>query len=91
MAPENFIEGKDFEITDDGRVIMTRSYLLKRGHCCSSGCKNCPFDFEHSDPTTPQELCLSSSTTHEEEGAELDPLSEENIQLKLHLYEDQID
>ena len=28
---ENFIEGEDFEITSDGKVVMTAKYLSKRG------------------------------------------------------------
>ena len=91
MVPNDFIEGEDFEVTDDGRVVMTKSYLLKRGHCCSSGCKNCPFGFRQSDPTIPHELTLSSDEPALENTPEnQDPLSDENIQLKLNFYEDQI-
>jgi hypothetical protein len=55
----NFIEGKDFEITSDGRVVMTKQYLSKRGRCCNSGCMNCPYGFTEDnkvDPNVPQEL-----------------------------------
>ena len=55
----NFIEGEDFEITRDGKVIMTAKYLSKRGRCCTSGCTNCPYDFsskKNIDPTIPQEF-----------------------------------
>ena len=31
MDSNNFIEGKDFEVTKDGKVVMTESYLLKEG------------------------------------------------------------
>jgi len=54
----NFIEGEDFEITADGKVVMTEKYLSKRGRCCSSGCMNCPYGFtknKNIDPTVPQE------------------------------------
>ena len=92
MVPNDFIEGEDFEVTDDGRVVMTKSYLLKRGHCCSSGCKNCPFGFKQSDPTIPQELNLSTVEAKiESKKTYEDPLSDENIQLKLSFYEDQIE
>ena len=55
----NFIEGEDFEITADGRVVMTAKYLSKRGRCCTSGCLNCPYGFTENkkiDPTIPQEF-----------------------------------
>ncbi len=37
---------------------LSRAFLLKRGHCCKSGCLNCPYGFEE-DPETPQELNFS--------------------------------
>lgn len=36
------IEGEDYVI-ENGLYVFTRSYLLKRGHCCHSGCRNCPY------------------------------------------------
>ena len=32
----------DFYI-EDGKYVFTKEFHLKRGHCCGSGCKNCPF------------------------------------------------
>lgn len=28
---------------EDGKMIMTESYHIKRGSCCGNGCKNCPY------------------------------------------------
>ena len=55
---QSFIEGEDFEISKDGKVVMTAKYLAKRGRCCNSGCSNCPYGFaeKNIDPTVPQEL-----------------------------------
>lgn len=36
------IEGVDF-IIEDGRYVFTSGYLAKRGYCCGSGCRNCPY------------------------------------------------
>ena len=55
----NLIEGEDFEITADGKVVMTEKYLSKRGRCCTSGCLNCPYGFTENkkiDPSIPQEF-----------------------------------
>lgn len=41
-----FEEGKDYYI-EGGRLIMTENYLKKRGICCGSGCKNCPYEPQH--------------------------------------------
>ncbi len=37
------IEGVDYTIDEFGRFVFSASYLLKRGRCCQSGCRNCPF------------------------------------------------
>lgn len=36
------VYGQDF-VYENGFVVMTRYYLLKRGFCCKNGCKNCPY------------------------------------------------
>jgi len=36
------IEGRDFVI-ESGYMVLTREYLLNRGKCCGSGCRNCPY------------------------------------------------
>lgn len=28
-----------------GRMVFTAAYLLKRGHCCESNCRHCPYSF----------------------------------------------
>lgn len=38
-------EGIDYTL-EGGRWVLTRSYLLKRGHCCGSLCRNCPYPKE---------------------------------------------
>lgn len=34
-----------------GLFVMTRGYLLRRGTCCGSGCRHCPFDQSDGEPT----------------------------------------
>jgi len=43
--PEPLIEGEDFYI-EKGLYVFTREYLLKRGFCCQSGCRHCPYGFK---------------------------------------------
>jgi 2-iminoacetate synthase ThiH len=33
---------EDFYL-EDGFVVFTRSYHLKRGYCCNQGCRHCPY------------------------------------------------
>jgi hypothetical protein len=37
----------DFYYNEEGYVVFTETYHLRRGVCCGSGCKNCPFDPIH--------------------------------------------
>ena len=32
---------------EDGKMVMTEAYHLKRGYCCGSACRHCPFDHEN--------------------------------------------
>jgi hypothetical protein len=29
--------------TEDGYLVFTQKYHEKRGYCCESGCRHCPF------------------------------------------------
>lgn len=40
------LEPEDFYYSPEGFVIFTEHYHLKRGHCCQSGCKHCPYGFD---------------------------------------------
>ncbi|MBC7428107.1 MAG: hypothetical protein H7336_05820 [Bacteriovorax sp.] len=55
--PSPLIENVDYVINDDGNLVFTSHYLLKRGHCCMSGCLNCPFGYtDKVDPNVPAEF-----------------------------------
>lgn len=28
---------------ENGLVVFTAQYLLRRGYCCNSGCRHCPY------------------------------------------------
>jgi hypothetical protein len=36
------VEGVDYTV-EDGKLVFTAHYLRERGHCCNSGCRNCPY------------------------------------------------
>ncbi|MFG0252592.1 MAG: DUF5522 domain-containing protein [Phycisphaerales bacterium JB038] len=42
-------EGVDYYLDEQGRTVFTAYFLLKRGYCCISGCRHCPYD-ENGDP-----------------------------------------
>lgn len=40
------LEEGDFYLTKEGYKCFTEQYHLKRGHCCESGCRHCPYGFD---------------------------------------------
>ncbi|HAC25058.1 MAG TPA: hypothetical protein DCE81_09095 [Cytophagales bacterium] len=34
---------------ENGFVVFTEQYLLKRGYCCESGCRHCPYGYARKD------------------------------------------
>lgn len=40
--PPKAIEGEDYYL-EGGRVVFTEAYHLKRGYCCNSKCRHCPY------------------------------------------------
>jgi len=41
------LEKEDFYLNEDGKMVFTKEYHLKRGKCCGNGCVNCPYDWEN--------------------------------------------
>jgi hypothetical protein len=37
-------EGRDYYL-EQGLMVFTGAYLLKRGFCCESGCRHCPYSY----------------------------------------------
>jgi hypothetical protein len=31
---------------ENGLIVFTKSYHLRRGYCCQSGCRHCPYGFK---------------------------------------------
>ena len=41
--PEVLTEGDYY--FEDGLMVLTAQYLLRRGYCCEQGCRHCPYGF----------------------------------------------
>ncbi|MFN5445013.1 MAG: DUF5522 domain-containing protein [Crocinitomicaceae bacterium] len=39
------MEDGDYYFSPEGFIVFTEQYHLKRGYCCKSGCKHCPYGF----------------------------------------------
>ena len=40
------IEGEDYYFTPEGYKCFTEKHHLKRGFCCKSGCRHCPYGYD---------------------------------------------
>ncbi len=43
--PAPLKENEDF-YWENGFMVFTESYHKKRGYCCQSGCRHCPYGFK---------------------------------------------
>ncbi len=47
-TPPPLVAGVDYYI-EAGRWVFTSTFHLKRGSCCNSGCRHCPYDHAPAD------------------------------------------
>ncbi len=45
FSKQNQLEEDDFYYSEQGFIVYTEKYHLKRGYCCKSGCRHCPYGF----------------------------------------------
>ena len=43
-SEKKLIEGEDSYLTPEGYKCCTEKHHLKRGYCCKSGCRHCPYE-----------------------------------------------
>ena len=36
---------EDYYLSENGFLVFTEAYHRKRGYCCKSGCRHCPYGF----------------------------------------------
>ena len=39
------IENEDFYFNEEGNMVFTEKYLLKKGEFCGNGCRHCPYNY----------------------------------------------
>lgn len=42
---EHKFDKEDYYYSEEGYIVFTEKYHLKRGYCCESGCRHCPFGY----------------------------------------------
>ena len=46
METNELKDNIDFYYNEQGFKVFTEEYHLKRGYCCKSGCKHCPYGYD---------------------------------------------
>lgn len=46
FSKKNNLSSEDYYLSPEGYIIFTEKYHLKRGYCCKSGCKHCPYGYD---------------------------------------------
>lgn len=41
------LDPEDFYLAENGYIVFTEKYHLKRGYCCKSACKHCPYGYKN--------------------------------------------
>ena len=60
-------EGEDFYYNENGFLVFTEAYHLKKGYCCGNGCRHCPYAFEAVPEPRRTELLKSNCGDHHTE------------------------
>lgn len=42
-------ESSDYYLNEDGLMVFTAAYHLKRGYCCRNRCRHCPWQYGKED------------------------------------------
>lgn len=60
------VEGDDYYL-ELGLMVLTEAFLRRRGYCCESGCRHCPYGFQRGDgPRAPVPAIETHSLTSDD-------------------------
>ena len=51
MKLNDIKENEDFYYNEQGYKVFTEKFHLKRGYCCKSGCRHCPYGYDKNTDT----------------------------------------
>ena len=67
MMPEDRKDDEEMYYWENGLMVFTRAFHLRRGYCCKSGCRHCPYGFskvKRPDDLTNQNPPAETDDTH---------------------------
>jgi hypothetical protein len=46
LSKKSHLNDEDYYLSEEGYIVFKEQYHLKRGYCCKSGCKHCPYGYD---------------------------------------------
>lgn len=46
FSKKSKLKPDEYYLSPEGYIVFTETYHLKRGYCCKSGCKHCPYGYD---------------------------------------------
>ena len=43
ISQKKNLDQQDYYLSEEGYIVFTEKYHLKRGYCCQNGCRHCPW------------------------------------------------
>ena len=58
----NQLDDDEYYYSEEGYIVFTEKYLLKRGYCCQNGCKHCPYGFKKNEGRITQDKKMKTTS-----------------------------
>lgn len=55
----------EYYFDPNGLMVFTEAYHLRRGYCCKSGCRHCPWQYKKTAARDPEENSSTESENHD--------------------------
>jgi hypothetical protein len=66
----DLLEGEDYYYNEQGYIVLTEKFHLKKGYCCGNGCKHCPFEYDAvPEPKRSELLMIEAIKSRDEKGS----------------------
>lgn len=69
-SASTLVEGEDY-YSEGAAIVFTARFLLRRGYCCESGCRHCPYT--ESGEMNPRSIPSSNKQVKEEDALNKPP------------------
>jgi len=63
--PQDKLDKDDYYLTEEGYIVFTEAYHLKRGYCCQSNCRHCPYGFNKKNKTEDKRTMENTTASKE--------------------------